>query len=281
MSDSANKSAKISPTAHYTGYIWLRNGLSDPRLRTSQGLVLYNLLQPLMKFSSITKGPVLEDFLMARHQLIDLRLEEAIDSGAVTQIIEIAAGLSPRGLRFAKKYGNKITYIEADLPSMAKQKKQLIGDSLNSIHHQVVTINALADEGPDSLAELSKKLSTEKGLAIITEGLVNYFDENNVRGMWKRFSHTLSKFSHGLYLSDIHLGKQNKGRVATIFSKILSIFVRGGIYMHFQNRDIAEKALIDSGFKTAKLHKPGDWAGKIKACAKPGANLVRVIEARI
>lgn len=280
MSDSANKSAKISPTAHYTGYIWLRNGLSDPRLRTRQGVILYKLLQPLMKFSSSRKGPVLEDFLMARHQLIDLRLQEAIDSGAVTQIIEIAAGLSPRGLRFAKKYGSKITYIEADLPSMANRKKQLIGDSLDSVHHQVVTINALADEGPDSLAELAKKLSTEKGLAIITEGLVNYFDENNVRGMWKRFSHTLSQFPNGLYLSDIHLGKQNKGRVANIFSKMLSIFVRGGIYLHFQNREAAEKALIDSGFKTAKLHKPGDWADKIKACAKPGANLVRVIEAR-
>lgn len=280
MSNSASKSAKISPTAHYTGYIWLKNGLSDPRLRTTQGLILYQLLQPLMKYSARRKGPVLEDFLMARHQLIDLRLQEAIDSGAVTQIIEIAAGLSPRGLRFAKKYGTKITYIEADLESMAKRKKQLIGNNIDSIHHQIVTIDALADEGPDSLAELAKNLSTDKGVAIITEGLVNYFDENNVRGMWKRFSHTLSQFPHGLYLSDIHLGKQNKGRVATIFSQILSIFVRGGIYLHFQNRDAAEKALIECGFKTAKLHKPSDWAEKLNACAKPGANLVRVVEAR-
>ncbi len=280
MSNSASKSAKISPTAHYTGYIWLKNGLSDPGLRTTQGLILYKLLQPLMKYSARRKGPVLEDFLMARHLLIDNRLEEAIDSGAITQIIEIAAGLSPRGLRFAKKYGNKITYIEADLESMAKQKKQLIGDSVSE-HHQIVTIDALADEGPDSLAELAKKLSKQQGVAIVTEGLVNYFNENNVRRMWKRFSNTLSQFPNGLYLSDIHLGKQNKGRVASIFSKMLSIFVRGGVYLHFQNRDLAEKALIDSSFKTAKLHKPGDWADRIKACAKPGANLVRVIEARI
>ncbi len=281
MSKPASNSTKISPTAHYTGYIWFKNGLSDARLRTTQGAVLYKLLQPLMKYSSARKGPVLEDFLMARHQLIDFHLQEAIESGTITQIIEIAAGLSPRGLRFAKKYGDKITYIEADLESMAKQKKQLIGSSIDSVHHQIVTIDALADNGPDSLAELAKKLSHQSGVAIITEGLVNYFDENNVRGIWKRFSQTLSQFPNGLYLSDIHLKKQNKGRIANIFSKILSIFVRGGVYLHFQNREEAEKALIECGFKIAKLHKPSEWADKIRSCEKNGANLVRIIEARI
>ncbi len=281
MSYSSKKSAKISPTAYYTGYIWLKFGLSDERLRSKQGAVLYYLLQPLMFFSAKTNGPVLKDFLLARHQLIDLRLEEAIESGEVTQIIEIAAGLSPRGLRFAKKYGNKITYIEADLEGMAIHKKQLIADKLNSKHHQVVVIDALADEGPASLSELTKTLSKDQGLAIITEGLVNYFDEKNVRGMWGRFSKALSQFPHGLYLSDIHLGRHNQGRQANLFSKILSTFVRGGINLHFNQREDAEKALIEAGFKTAVLHKPGDWADKIKACSAKGVNLVRVIEAKV
>jgi O-methyltransferase involved in polyketide biosynthesis len=281
MENSAIESAKISPTAHYTGYIWVKNGLSDERLRTKQGVILFKLLQPLMKFSSLRNGPTLEDFLIARHQLIDYHLEAAIESGSITQIIEIAAGLSPRGLRFAKKYGSKITYIEADLESMSKCKKQLIGDSIDSVHHQIVTIDALAQSGPNSLSELVEKLLKQNGLAIVTEGLVNYFDESNARIIWKNFSQALSQFPTGLYLSDIHLGKQNKGRTARIFSRMLSIFVRGGVYLHFKTREDAEKALIECGFKFAKLHKPSDWADKIKACSKKGANLVRVIEARI
>jgi O-methyltransferase involved in polyketide biosynthesis len=281
MNNSANKSAKISPTAHYTGYIWWKYGLSDERLRSKQGVILYYLLQPMMFISGKTNGPQLKDFLLARHKLIDLQLQEAIESGKVTQVIEIAAGLSPRGLRFAKKYGNKITYIEADLEGMANRKRELISDIIDNKHHQIVTIDALADEGSQSLAEISQKFSKDQGVAIITEGLVNYFDENNVRGMWKRFANTLSQFPHGLYFSDIHLASHNKGRQANVFSKILSTFVRGGVFLHFSQREDAEKVLQDSGFKTAKLHKPGDWKNKVKECDAKGANLVRVIEASV
>ena len=160
----SNSSAKISPTAHYTGYVWFINGLSDERLKTKQGAFLYKLLQPLMKYSAKRGGPVLKDFLLARHQLIDLRLQEAIESGTIRQIIEIAAGLSPRGLRFAKKYGNKITYIEADLEGMASRKRNLIGSSIDNKHHQIMVIDALANEGENSLAELSKKLNKEQGV---------------------------------------------------------------------------------------------------------------------
>ena len=281
MSNIANESAKISPTAHYTGYICWKYGLSDERLRSKQGAVLYYLLQPMMFFSAKRKGPQLKDFLLARHKLIDLHLQQAIDSGKVTQIIEIAAGLSPRGLRFAKKYGNKITYIEADLEGMANRKRQLIGDIIDNKHHQIVTIDALADEGYQSLAEISQKFSKDQGVAIITEGLINYFDENNVSSMWKRFAKTLTQFPNGLYLSDIHLASHNKGRQANAFSKILSTFVRGGVFLHFNQREDAEKALLDCGFKTAKLHEPGDWKDRVKECDAKGANLVRVIEASV
>ena len=33
--------ASIGPTAHYTGYVWARHGLSHPELATRQGHALY------------------------------------------------------------------------------------------------------------------------------------------------------------------------------------------------------------------------------------------------
>ena len=57
--------------------------------------------------------------LLARHHLIDHRLHAAIESGRVGQVIEVAAGLSPRGWRFASRYGSRLTYLEADLPATA------------------------------------------------------------------------------------------------------------------------------------------------------------------
>ena len=41
-------SETISPTAHYTGYVWARNGLSHPALTTNEGRVLFQALHPLM-----------------------------------------------------------------------------------------------------------------------------------------------------------------------------------------------------------------------------------------
>ena len=38
----------ISPTAHYTGAVWARNGLSHPALATAEGRVLFGALQPTM-----------------------------------------------------------------------------------------------------------------------------------------------------------------------------------------------------------------------------------------
>lgn len=278
---SSKESAKISPTAHYTGYIWLKYGLSDERLRTHLGPVLYTLLQPMMWYSSsLRRGPVLKDFLLARHKLMDYRLEEEIQSGRVTQVIEIAAGMSPRGLRFAKKYGDKITYIEGDLEGMVNRKRAAIGSSLTS-NHQVVYIDALAKNGSNSLSEIAKTLDASKGLAIITEGLVNYFDEENVRAMWRNFASVLSQFSHGVYFSDIHLGRQNKTPIANAFSKLLSTFVRGGVYLHFESRENVREALLEAGFSKAEIHKPKDWGDKIEECKAKGANLVRVIDAKV
>lgn len=113
---------RIGPTAHYTGYVWARNGLSHPELSTTEGRVLFESLQPVMLASRGLGSATLEAYLLARHRAIDARLEQAIDAGAVTQVIEVAAGLSPRGWRFVNRYEH-LVYVEADLPDMAARKR--------------------------------------------------------------------------------------------------------------------------------------------------------------
>src|SRR4051794_20565141 len=84
-------SASVSPTAHYTGYVWARNGLSHPALRTAEGRILFLYLQPTMLAARVLAGTDVESFLLARHRMIDRLLEAAIDGGRVSQVIEIAA----------------------------------------------------------------------------------------------------------------------------------------------------------------------------------------------
>src|SRR3954451_15365522 len=87
----------ISPTAHYTGHVWSRNGLSHPALATNEGRLFFAAFQPTMLASRVAGGPTLEGMLLARHRIIDALLESAIEDGRVAQVVEIAAGMSPRG----------------------------------------------------------------------------------------------------------------------------------------------------------------------------------------
>lgn len=262
----------ISPTAHYTGYVWFANGLSHAALSTKRGRLLYQALRAPNLAARAVGLATLDGMLLARHRLIDLRLTQAIEAGEVAQVIEIAAGLSPRGLRFTQKFP-ELTYLEADLPEMAAHKRDLL--SRAGARHQVVDFNALSETGLD---ELAATLDPSKGTAIITEGLVNYFDRSTVTAMWSRFSRALARFPKGIYYSDLIVKHGNRDLVTTTFSALLSAFVRGRVHIHFATPEEAERALEDAGFD-AMLHDPRDFAFEIPDLERAGAGRVRVIEA--
>jgi O-methyltransferase involved in polyketide biosynthesis len=273
-------SAAISPTAFYTGYIWYRNGLSHPAFLTPEGERFYRFGQPMMRLSHLFGGPTLEGFLLARHRIIDHLLTEAIDSGRVSQVIEIAAGLSPRGWRFTQRYGKALTYIEADLPGMAARKRRLLEDAkLMGADHRVVDFDALATEGPNSLDAIAQTLDPRRGVAVITEGLLNYLHPESVKGLWQRIASTTLRFPAGLYLSDIHLLEGNRSAFSIALSVLLTPLVRGQLHKHFRNTKAAEQALRTAGFASARLINPVGTDSPIREDWLPGAKLVRIIEA--
>lgn len=277
----ARNPASISPTAHYTGYTWFAHGMSHPALVTPQGHFMHTALKPLRGLALLTGAPTLQAFLLARHRVIDLLLSQAIAEGRVSQVIEVAAGLSPRGWRFKQAHGDKLHYIEADLPDMAQRKRDLMqGAGLLTPGHEVVTLDALTDTGPASLNALADKLDPQRGTAIITEGLLNYFDTPTVIAMWQRFGRVLNRFPEGLYLSDLHLHNANKGVGVQAFKAVLSTFVKGRVFLHFDNEVQAETELRNARFELAELHAPTRFAGQLNMTMHPGANAVRVVEAR-
>src|SRR6185436_11913339 len=97
-------------------------------------------------------------------------------AGEVGQVIEIAAGFSGRGWRFTQRHP-QLTYIEGDLAPQAEEKRRILdGAGLRGVRHQVVALDALVDDGPESLAAVTAGLDPAQGCAILTEGLVGYFD---------------------------------------------------------------------------------------------------------
>jgi O-methyltransferase involved in polyketide biosynthesis len=261
--------SRISPTAHYTSYVWVRNGLSHPALASPLGRRLYRVLWPVMEaYKLASRRPALEEMLLLRHREIDARLERAIVEGRVAQVIEVAAGFSARGLRFKKKFPH-LVYLEGDLAPQAAEKRRLLDQAgLREPGHEVLALDALVDHGEESLAAIARaRLDANEGCAILTEGLVNYFDTPTVEGLWRRIAGVLGRFPQGLYLSDINLRADARGAYAAeAFKRALELFARGRVHLHYDSVAAAEAALRRAGFSTLTLH----W---------PERQLVRVIDA--
>ncbi|HXD66874.1 MAG TPA: class I SAM-dependent methyltransferase [Solirubrobacteraceae bacterium] len=254
---SSNSGDNISPTAHYTGEVWRRAGLSHPWLGTREGRIMVDALHPLMVVSGALGGPSLESYLLARHRAIDALLTDAVERHGVSQVIEIAAGMSARGWRFANRYGDAITYVEADLPAMAERKRRALA-RIGSLSdgHRMAEIDARRDEGPRSLAQLAASLDPGAGLAIVTEGLLGYLATDAVLALWRRIATALATFSSGRYISDLHLGSVQTP-VVRLFRQLLAGFVRGQVYLHFDRATEAEAALREAGFAAATVRRAG------------------------
>lgn len=273
--------AAVSPTAYYTGEVWVRSGLAPAELRTRPGVALHAALRPAMLASGLAGGPTLEAFLLARHGLIDHLLAEALESGEVTQVVEIAAGMSPRGLRFTEQYGDRVTYVETDLPAMAARKRaQLAEMGRLSAQHRVEAADALGT-GPGSLAAVLAGLDRSAGVAVVSEGLLNYLSTDDVRRLWATVAEGLAHHPAGLYLSDLHLGGENAGAAARAGMALIGAFVRGRLHLHFTGAVEARDALEGAGFAEVALHRPADFPGVLGDADAPGAGLVRVVDARV
>jgi O-methyltransferase involved in polyketide biosynthesis len=266
--------SRISPTAHYTGYIWARNGLSHPELETVEGRVLFESLRPFVTVSGLLGRGTLESYLLARHKAIDALLEREIEAGRVSQVIEVAAGLSPRGLRFARRYGERLTYVEADLSGMVERKRTAL-ERIGSLseRHRIEEVDVLRDHG---LSAVAGTLDPGRGLAIVTEGLLGYLEKDAVRGVWRRFATTLSGFTDGIYISDIHIGELQNAEVRA-FRLLLSAFVRGRVHLHFGTPDEIVRTLTDAGFSDAEVRRAADVSGEDR---DPASRLAHVLRAQ-
>ena len=248
-------SRRVSPTAHYTSQVWVRHGLSQPAFDTPKGRLLYAVLRPFnLAYEQLSDRASLDEGLLGRHLTIDAALEEAI-AGGVSQVVEIAAGLSARGWRMVRKHSG-LRYIEADLPDMAEHKRALLGPT--EPRHEVVALDAFS-RGEDGLEALGARLDPARGLAVITEGLINYFDRASVADLWQRVAAVSARFSSRVYLCDIITREHLSGmRGARLFRALLSAFAGGNVDVHFADDRAALDAARAAGFAHAELRSPSD-----------------------
>lgn len=279
----ANDTSRISITAHYTGYVWYKNGLSTAEFTTPVGRLAYYGLLPGDSFARKTIGSDLETQLMQRHLIIDHLLEKAVAEHGQIQVLELACGLSPRGHRFTRRYGpGQVKYVEADLPGMAQRKTALL-KSVNSLsqQHYVRPCNILELSGKLSLeALISKEFDQAKPLIVITEGLVNYFPTNMISPFWSRLSLALKPFTQGYYLSDMVSDdrQHNNSLWLSLGMQLLSVAARGKTALHFNGDEDIKAGLQALGFKTVNVHNPVNYYAQLSIPVSKAPPSIRVVE---
>ncbi|MFG0581929.1 class I SAM-dependent methyltransferase [Pseudomonas sp. zjy_9] len=276
-------SAHISPSAHYTGYVWYRHRLADPAFVTPFGRFVHKLLWPVTWGARAGFGLDIEAFLLQRHLQIDAQLTEAIERRGVRQVVEIACGLSPRGRRFCSRYP-ELQYLEADLPAMAARKRLLLhGEGWLDGRHQVRVVDILAERGNQSLASLLASLDRSQPVVVITEGLVNYFPLELIEGFWSRLATGLSDFPEATYLTELYpdLREHPRYRQLRWGVELIGRLTRGSYPLHYRDHAEIVTGFQRCGFARVQVLDPSADAGSLGLPAARLPGLVRVIQAQV
>ena len=186
-------SAHITPSAHYTGYVWFRHRLAEPAFATVFGRWVHGFVAPINWGAQLGFGLNIEDFLLQRHLMIDARLTQAVEREGVVQVVEMACGLAARAT------------LPATLSTVALPGGRPAADG----RAQGGAASRAGLAGPGARGggygyprrgrraqprRAVRRARSRAPLVVITEGLVNYFQRPVIEAFWSRLATELKRF---------------------------------------------------------------------------------------
>ncbi len=276
----------VSLTGHFTGQVWCENGFSPLEMGSTLGKLLYTLHKPAGWINERLWGQSLETLLLARHHLLDTLVSECIEQEGVTQIVEIASGLSSRSLRMLSRYPDHLSlYLEADLPDMVRWKQERLDKQPErDARHQLTALNILREAGPLSPESiLSGLLDSQQKTLVITEGLVNYFDLEVIRLFWSRLHQTLSVYPAAWYLFEVWPALEAYQNHLTFRSlrKLIEWITRQTVPLHYSTNDTIQAGVRTCGYQAVEIHSPDLTGFQSKGNTTPIDCPFRVVKARV
>lgn len=231
---SGGTTPRISPTAHYTGQVWVRHGLSPPELDTWQGRFFHRGAAPALRWAPRLLGlGTMDDILLRRHRLMDLAVDALVEAGLASVGVEVAAGLAARSVRMTRRWqGVGLRWLDADLPGMARLRRQRLAGLHPPVRAvEVREVDVLEEDGPRSLQTLLA--GVEGTPVVVTEGLLNYFLKPVAEGICQRLLAALRSRGGGWYVLELHARQDLEGHPAVgAFLAGLSVFARGRVALH-------------------------------------------------
>ncbi|HEX2908541.1 MAG TPA: class I SAM-dependent methyltransferase [Phototrophicaceae bacterium] len=195
------------------------------------------------------------NFVFARTECFETLVRRALPAVVDKAIIvEIACGLSPRGLRLAREFP-QARVIEVDLPGVIQDKQQRLQGAKN------VTIppNIEWRAGDLGVTPLLDILGGQTVDIVTAEGLFAYFPPEAVTKMGGRIKDCLKPGGH-LIASIPWKEKMDSIRsVASFFSK------QAGVYQcQVKDEEAARQLLLTAGYEMVMVHLASLMAGELK-----------------
>ncbi|MGM0450460.1 MAG: class I SAM-dependent methyltransferase [Pseudomonadota bacterium] len=282
MRRASDDTASISFTGLYTGEVWRRNDLAPECLGSGAGPWLYRGLVPVEWLSRTLGGSNLRTILLQRHRIMDDLLEHWIRDEGVTQVLEIASGLSPRGYRFRQRFP-ELTYVETDMPGMAERKRRALeGEGALGEGHRVLPLNVLHREGPESMESVVEQcFRPGEPIVVITEGLTSYFTLEDMAPFWARIAALGSRHPGSRYLMETYLVPRNGAfsRAIRLGAEALGRLSASDVSFHFADAEEVNARFLEAGFSTVRVHDPAEYRHRLDLPSNRGDAVVRVVAA--
>ena len=127
----------------------------------------------------------------------------------ITQVLEIAAGLSPRGLAMTED--PNVVYVASDLPEILEQEKAIAESILakSNTHRPNLYYRMANALDRESLLQAAIPFRSDKPVAIITEGLLQYLTREEKETLAGNI-HDLLELHNGLWITPDVSTKQSR-----------------------------------------------------------------------
>ena len=248
-----NDHNRISPTAKITAY-W-RSFSSIPYSKEiAEAVASEETARKLIGDSIVTRGTISPPMFEARYKTINAGLELT----GIENVMELACGLSPRGLEIVSKGG---TYIGTDLPEMSAESSRIIMEiavreniPVNNLHVQPA--NVLNPEEMENAAAIFGGMK----FAICNEGLLPYLSKDekarmagNVRslllrvdGSWITMDPVFKVLREAIATM---FGEKGREAIRPALNKIIDQTGRDILANDFEDKSQAAKFYQDLGFE--------------------------------
>lgn len=243
---------KIGPTAWGVAY---ERSLSD--IKYAKGIFdeLNNVVKSInpiqIEYMESVKKSKLAPQFEARYKLIN----HLIEKNKINQILEIASGLSPRGLEMTDE-NQSLQYVEVDLPVMAGYKREMLQNLF--AQHKAKARNNLHIEDGNALDQNSLLAATQyfknEPTTIVSEGLLRYLNFNQKAVVARNVQSLLEKFGGSWITPDVTLKKILAYEDERIDNR-RRILALSGIDVganSFESEEEARKFFVDLGFSVER-----------------------------